>query len=233
MTETVGNVSWIVGTARAVGLARNAGEAQKQVDLLTESKADLERIVSQFQELKASAVAVRGLNWQGRMPSPDLSRDLAEASQTLDSRPLNRVQRALDQFGRDVAASLKEHWSGYAAQRLGDVADLLSLSETLSGVEGIAELCQELSLTLGQLARSQDSLPNSQSADLLTKAERLLRQLESSLQPEGVRRFLSAVARGGAPVGSLTADVTKWLAEHRSLDRFRIVAGSPVKDSDD
>lgn len=233
MTETAENVSWIAEAASAVSLARNAEEAQKQAELLAEAKAELGRTLLHFQDLQQSAVVVRTLHWEGRMPSPELSRDLGQALQTLDSRPLSRVQRSLDQFGQDVAASLKEHWRRHATGRLGDFADLLTLSETLSGVEGIAEVSQQLGATLGELTRSQRSLPTSQSVQLLAKAERLLEQLESSLKPDGVRRFLTAVARGGAPVDSLTSDVTTWLADHHSLDRFRIVAGPPGRDSDD
>lgn len=233
MTETVDNVSWIEETAKAVALARNAGEAQKQAGLLAESEAELGRLLSKFKILRDSAAVVSGLNWEGRKPSPDLSRDLDEATRTLDSRPLKRVERDLERFGRDVAESLKERWRGHAARHLGDVGDLLVLSVTLSGVEGIGEVSQELSATLGRLERSRDSLPTSESAALLSKAERLLRQLESSLKPDVVRRFLSAVARGGAPVQSLTTDVMKWLADHHSLNRFKIVAGPPVEGSDD
>ena len=79
------------------------------------------------------------------------------------------------------------------------------------------------------LERSQDSLPSSESAGLLSTAEQLLGQLESALQPDGVRRFLSAVARGGASVESLTPEVMKWLEGHESVNRFRIVAGQPVE----
>lgn len=232
MTETVDSVSWIEETEKAVRLARNAGEAQKQADLLADSKAAFGRALSYFQELQTSAAVLRGLNWEGRMASPDLSRDLEDAIQTLDSRPLHRAQTALDQFGREVATSLKKCWEAHAAQRLGDVGDLLTLSETLSGVQGIGEVSRELGATLGQLNRARDSLPNSESAELLSRAERLLQQLESSLKPDAVRRFLSAVARGGAPMKSLNADVTKWLEDHHSLNRFRIVAGPPVEDSD-
>jgi hypothetical protein len=230
VTQTVDNVSWIEGTAKAVGLALNAGVAQKQADLLAESETELGRILLYFRDLKASAAVVSGLNWEGRTPAPALSKDLEDAIHTLDSRPLNRVQRALDQFGRDVATSLRKHWEVHAAQRLGNVGDLLVLSVTLSDVEGIGEVSQELSATLGRLERSRDSLPNSESAELLSRAEQLLRQLESSLKPDVVRRFLSAVARGGAPLESLTSDVRKWLADHHSLEGFKIVAGPPEKD---
>jgi hypothetical protein len=230
MTETLDSVSWIEEAAKAVGLARNAGDARKRADVLAESEAELGRILSHFQRLQASSAVLSGLNWEGRTPTPDLLRELGDAIGTLDSRPLNRVQHALDQFGRDVATSLKKHWELHAAQRLGDVGDLLNLSETLSGVEGIADMSRELSVALRQLKGSQDSLPDNESVELLSKAERFLQQLESSLRPDGVRRFLSAVARGGAPLSSLTSDVTKWLADHHSLEHFRIVAGSPAGD---
>lgn len=233
MTETTNEISWITDTASAVRLARNTDETRKQADLLTDAKAALEKTLAGLQKLQQSAAAVRALSWEGRAPSPELSRDLEEARKTLDSRPLARGQRALDQFERDLTTSLKEHWKGYAAQRLGDFADLLALSETLSGVEGVAEVSQQLSETLGDLARSQTSLPTSQSVQLLARAEALLQQLESSLQPDGVRRFLSAVARGGASVDGLTSEVRGWLADHNSLGRFRIVAGPPVGDPDD
>lgn len=233
MSETTNEVSWITDTANAVRFARNADETRKQADLLADAKTALEKTLAGLQKLQQSAVAIRVLGWEGRAPGPELSRDLEEARKTLDSRPLTRGQRALDQFERDVTASLKEHWKDYAAQRLGDFADLLALSETLSGVEGVAEVSQQLSATLGDLARSQTSVPTSQSVQLLAKAEELLQRLESSLQPEGVRRFLSSVARGGASVDRLTSDVRGWLADHNSLGRFRIVAGPPVGDPDE
>ncbi len=232
MTQTADTVSWIEETEKAVKLARNASDAEKQAGLLADSEAALGRILAHFQELQTSAAMLSGLNWEGPMFPLDLSNQLDDAIRTLDSRPLNRVQTDLDQFGRVVDKSLKEHWEAHAAERLGDVGDLLTLSETLSGVEGITKVSQELSAALRRLEKSRDSLPNRESADLLAEAERLLRQLESSLKPDTVRRFLSAVARGGARLESLTTDVTKWLDDHHSLNRFKIVAGPPVEDSD-
>jgi len=232
VTDTIDNVSWIEQTAKAVSLARNAGDAKQQADLLAESEAELGRLLSRFKDLRRSAEVVGGLSWEGRRPTQDLLRDLDEASRTLDSRPLKRVERELDRFGREVAESIKACWKEHAARQLGDVRDLLVLSETLSGVQGLGAASRELAATLGHLNRSQDSLPNSEAAELLSKAVRLLQQLESSLKPDVVRRFLSAVARGGAPVKSLTVDVTTWLENHHSLNRFRIVAGPPAEDAD-
>ena len=54
------------------------------------------------------------------------------------------------------------------------------------------------------------------------------RSLEQSLQPESVRRFLTAVARGGASTDLFSDDVAEWLSAHNALNSFRIVAGPPI-----
>ncbi|WP_183097377.1 hypothetical protein [Nocardioides pelophilus] len=225
-------MSWIASAEEAVQLAKNADEARRQVALLEEARTDLERLIAEFRVLVEGVSVVRPFGWEGKYPSPDLARDLAEAAASLDSRPLNRVIKALERFRGDVHIAVKERWSAYASHRLGDVTDLLSLSETLSEVEGIAGISQELRTALGELARTQSSAPSQQSAELLTRAEVSLRRLEESLKPDSVRRFLSAVARGGASIELMTADVIDWLKSHNALDRFRIVAGSPVDDAD-
>ena len=233
MTDTIKNVSWVEDTERAVALARDADKAQQQAELLSDSESDLGALLSEFELLRDSAVVVTGLGWEGKPPPPDLLQNLEDASATLDSRPLKLAESALSDFRRKVADALRQCWGNHAASQLGDVRDLLQLSETLSDVEGVGKVSQDLTETLRQLERSQDSLPSSKSAGLLSTAEQLLEQLESALQPDGVRRFLSAVARGGAPVESLTADVMKWLEGHESVNRFRIVAGQPAEDPGD
>ena len=233
MTETIKNVSWVEDTERAVALARDADKAQKQAELLSDLESDLGRRLSEFESLRDSAVVVTGLGWKGKPPPPDLLQNLKDASATLDSRPLKLAERALGDFRREVADALQQCWRNHAERQLGDVADLLQLSETLSDVEGVGEVSQDLAETLRQLERSRDSLPSSESAGLLSTAEQLLGQLESALQPDGVRRFLSAVARGGASVENLTPEVMKWLEGHESVNRFRIVAGQPVEGPSD
>ncbi|ORM08378.1 hypothetical protein [Prescottella equi] len=233
MTETVDTISWVDETARSVGLARNADKARKQAKRLDESTRELGRLLTQVKNLRASAVVVRGVGWEGQAPSPALSQLLEESLRTLGSRPLDRVEIELGKFINLVDASLKEQWNDHATQQLGDVTELVNLSQTLAGVEGIAEVSQELNVTLGEVERSRSSLPTGQSIELLTKAVELLRGLESSLTPDSVRRFLAAVARGGAPVDSLTSDVTEWLNDHNATYRFKIVAGSPAGDSDE
>lgn len=225
-------VSWIDAAEEAVALARNADEAQRQVAVLEEAKADLARLIADFRTLADGVSVVRPVGWEGRFPSPDLVRDLTEAAVSLDPRPLTRVRTALERFRGDVQTAVKERWGAYASDQLGDVGDLLSLAKTLSTVEGIADLSQQLETALGELARAQNSIPSKQSAVTLKRAEASLRKLEESLQPDSVRHFLSAVARGGASIELLSKDVTEWLKSHNALGRFRIVAGSPTEEAD-
>jgi hypothetical protein len=131
----------------------------------------------------------------------------------------------------EVRSALVERWGVHASEQLGDVSELLVLAETLTGVEGVAELSQQLQTILGQLARTQRTVPTRQAAELLRQAEDALRRLEDSLTPESVRRFLSAVARGGASINLLTKDVTEWLKLHNALNSFKIVAGAPDEET--
>lgn len=233
MTIATGSpVSWIDAAGKAVALAKDADEAQRQVALLDDAKADLAVLIVEFRQLAEAVSVVRPLGWEGRSPTPELVRDLSEAMQTLGERPLIRATKALVRFQGDVEVAVKARWSAYAAEQLGDVSDLLSLSETLSEVEGISELSEGLRSALGDLARAQGAMPSKVSAVLLTNARSSLRQLEDSLKPESVRIFLSAAARGGASIEHLTSDVLDWLRSHDALARFRIVAGPPVGAND-
>ena len=98
-------------------------------------------------------------------------------------------------------------------------------------MEGVAELSQALQTILGELARIQRAVPSTRGAELLGQAKETLRELEESLRPDSVRRFLSAVARGGASIDLLTKDVTDWLTFHNALNSFRIVAGAPMEET--
>jgi hypothetical protein len=224
-------VSWIAATENAVRLAKNATEAQRQIADLEDVKTSLARLVTEFGALSVGASVVRPFGWEGRTPSPELARDFTEAARTLDSRPLNRVVAALERFKTDVRSALVERWGVHASEQIGDVSELLVLAQTLTGVEGVAELSQELQTILGELARIQRAVPSRQAAQLLQQAKETLRKLEESLQPESVRRFLSAVARGGASIDLLTKDVTDWLTSHSALKSFKIIAGAPTEET--
>jgi hypothetical protein len=225
-------VSWIATTENAVRLATNASEAQRQIADLEDAKRNLAPLVTEFRTLSVGASVVRPFGWEGRTPSPDLARDFIDAAKTLDSRPLNRVVTAAERFKTEVRSALIESWRVHAAKQIGDVSELLVLAKILAEVDGIAELSQQLHMILGELARIQNTVPSRQAAELLGKAREALRKLEDSLQPDSVRRFLSAVARGGASSCLLTKDVTDWLKSHNALNSFKVVAGSPTEECD-
>jgi hypothetical protein len=232
MTTDGLRVSWIAATEDAVAVAKNASEAQRQIADLQDAATSLTGLLAEFRTLSAGASVVRPFGWEGLSPSPDLMRDLVEGAKTLGSRPLNRVVAALERFRTEVRSALIEYWAAHASAQVGDVRELLFLAETLTGVEGVAELSHQLQTTVGELARIQKAVPSTHSNELLMQAEDTLRELEASLQPDSVRRFLSAVARGGASTQLLGQDVHDWLKSHNALNSFKIVAGSPTDETD-
>ena len=231
MADVSSKVSWIGATEDAVRLANNATGAQRQIDDLEAARTNLADLITEFKKLSVGASIVRSFGWEGRTPSPELARDFINAAKTLDSRPLNRIVTALERFKTEVRSALIQRWGMYASEQIGDVSELLVLAKILTGVEGVAELSEALETVLGELARIQGDVPSRKSAELLREAKETLRKLEESLQPESVRRFLSAVAQGGASITLLTKEVTDWLTSHNALDSFKIIAGAPTEET--
>ncbi|MCP9274058.1 hypothetical protein [Mycolicibacterium arenosum] len=232
MNLSAGRVSWIADTEDALNLANNASEAQREFSNLQDLDASFAALLDDFNELEAGADVVRPLGWNGRYPPPELKADLSQAASGLGSRPLTRSVRSLERWGAEVKANLTDFWREYAAERMGDLAELQVLAATLRAVSGIAESSVRLEEALGELARNQSNFPSEQSAELLQKAELALRQVEDSLQPESVRRFLSAATRGGASLAMMTDDVLDWLRAQGALRSFKVIAGAPIDDAD-
>lgn len=226
-------VSWIGAAAGALRRALNSAEAQSEIKNLEDAAARLPELIEVFRTIAEAAEVVRLQGWDGRSANPDVRTALRQAVESLDNRPVNTALIGYERFRSDVTADLTQFWRQYASERLGNVGELQALAGTLSAVDGLAGLSTKLEAVLGELARSQDKLPSTRSAELLSDAESALEQLEKSLRPDSVRRFLSAVARGGAPIESLTDDVTGWLASHNALHGFKIVAGAPIEITDE
>ncbi|UBV16877.1 hypothetical protein [Mycolicibacterium fortuitum] len=233
MTSTNEVASWVADTEQALELARNASEAQRQFSELQDADSQLSGLVAGLSELTAAAAVVRPLGWIGRYPTPEVKKYLAEAAKSLGSRPLNQTVRLLARFEAEVRADLIEFWRRQAAERMGDLAELRELATVLGDVSGVGELSKQLEIVLGQLARNQTQLPTEQSSDLLEYAESILDQIEQGLQPDSVRRFLSAATRGGAALDLMTDDVIEWLRSHNASRNFKVVAGAPGGSADD
>ena len=232
MTSNNPETSWLAATMDSVNLAKSASDSQRQF-------ADLESAKAAFSELNtclqasAKAVAIlRSTGWAGPDLLPDVRHQLDEVIAKPDSRLLAGVPSEITRFNDEVRRSLIDHWRSYAASQIGEVDGLLSLTDTLADVDGVADLAERLRTALGTLARAQDNLPSGDSLTHLQTVRQALADLEASLQPESVREFLTGVARGGAVVTSLTKEVARWLTEHDALGNFKIVAGRPPGSTD-
>lgn len=231
--EMNGRLSWISSTEDALSSAMNIADVENEKADLESAAGSLPELVDAFREMATAAPVVRPLGWEGRSLSPEMRTSLRQAAESLDKRKVAMALRGLERFRGEVKADLMNFWHQHAAERLGNVAELQVLAGTLRQVAGLADLSQRLESVLGDLARTQDQLPSARSSELLGQVESALRELERSLQPEAVRRFLSNVARGGASLELLTSDVIDWLREHNAIQGLKIVAGSAPESNND
>ncbi len=232
MTPTSQVTSWLAATRDSVALAQSATETQRQLVDLEEATVAFAEVNTSLQASVAAASALRATGWLGRFPPPEVDRQLDELMTKPDSRLLAGVPRNIMAFNDEVRRALIDHWWTYSSTQIGDVKGLLALTDTLAGVDGVADLAERLRTALGHLARTQNDLPSEDSLMQLKTVRQALADLEASLQPESVRDFLTGVARGGAPVRSINEEVTRWLADHAAVDSFKIVAGPPIGNSD-
>lgn len=226
MTTGEASVGWVDAAKTSLDLAVRADRAHKQEEELSDAKTELGKLLEQFRALEDSALIATPLGWRGINPNPEVHRDLDDALDSLDSRPLSRIPRSLGQYERDLRSSLSDHWDEHVASQLGNVAELLALSQALSNVKGMAALSNEFGQTLLALIRTQSRPPSSDGLELLAKAKDARRTLANSLKPESVSHFLSNVAGGGASLEDVSDDVLEWLRGNGSLDRFKVVARS-------
>lgn len=225
MTNEAASLSWIRDAEEALKVAVNVSEAQTKKATLETVAGSLPELVEAFRSMADAATVVRPLGWEGRSVSPEVRTSLREAGGTLDNRQINTALMGLQKFRNEAESELTTFWREHAATRLGNFVELQALAITLREVSGLAELSQRLESVLADLAKTQDQLPSARSVELLENVETALQQLEESLQPESVRRFLSLVARGGAPIELLTDEVIDWLNEHNAIQGLKIVAG--------
>lgn len=232
MTATSLSVSWIDPTDRSVKLAKDANETRRQVRDFEGNHDVMAELLEAYRQLVEAANVARPLGWGGKVPTPQLMSSLRSAADDMDSRSLNHAARQLERYREEVKGALRKWWSEFAADCLGDVVELRALTATLGEVEGVVDLSGRLETILGELARAQEELPSARSVELLEEAGEVLAAMEQSLQPDSVRLFLSAVARGGAPLDLMNPDVANWLQAHHAENNFKIVAGSPTGGAD-
>jgi hypothetical protein len=221
--------SWVSEAAEAVTAATDSAQLQTQVDTLTEAQRDLSVHLTRLSALKSATTAGGGTWFTTHTAPPEVFEALKGAARTPVQGTLGTLNRTLSPFVAAAEAKALADWRAYSEARLGAVSDLLQLAGTLSGVASVAPLATALAEVLRKLVPATNRLPTPDVFDLLGEAEARRKALEDALQPDSVRQFLSAVARGGASLSMLTDDVRAWLSANRAEGSVRIMAGSPVE----
>lgn len=220
--------SWLTDTADAVTAATDSAKVQAQVDTLTEAQRDLSVHLAKLTALSNATTAGGGTWFEGHTATPAVFDALKAAAKTPSQGNLGTLNRTLNSFVIAAENKAMADWRSYAGKRMGAVSDLRQLAGTLAGVSSVAPMASALLEVLQRLEPATSKFPTAAAFGLLDEAEKRLKALEAALQPDSVRQFLSAVARGGASLAMLTDDVRAWIAAHRAEQSFRIVAGTSV-----
>ena len=232
MTSDGMSPTWLAETSDAVRLAKSTAETERQLEDLTTTKAAFSDLNTSLRNSVLSASALRSIIKVSLEFPPNVRQFLDEGITETSPRRLIALSTELTRFNDDSRRSLIAQWQRYASNQIGDVTGLMALTNTLAELEGVSDLAERLRAELESLARAQENLPSTDSINLLSTVQQSLGDLEDFLQPASVREFFSSVARGGAPVTSLTKEVAQWLTNHNALQDFKIVAGSPTGSSD-
>jgi hypothetical protein len=144
-------------------------------------------------------------------------------------RDWKRLEDQTQTTCQELTDALKTAWSQFVATAYtGESPSHLerSLAVTDRNLDQL-RLYKQTYTQLNGLARSRP-----QERDDFARVRELARQLSEIYQrfdfnvPEGVKRFLRAVADGGADLDLLTEEVRGWLQQQGSSDHYRIVARS-------
>jgi hypothetical protein len=221
--------SWLTAAADAVTAATDTAKVQSEVETLTEAQRDLSVHLTKLTALTRAKSAGGGTWFAGLTASPDVFDALQAAAKAPAQGTLGTLNRTLNPFVSAAEAKALADWRSYSEARIGSVSDVLQLAGTLSGVASVAPLAAALVEVLRQLVPATNNFPTPAAFDLLDEAETRRKALEAALQPDSVRQFLSAAARGGASLDMLTNDVRDWLSTNQAENSFKIMAGSPAE----
>lgn len=221
-----GAPEWVTATKRAVDRASDAVQAQQELAALTKAAGALDSAIAELVELGRAGALGRGQWWPGADVPTELRSVLNAAGRGLESRKLTRAVGLLDTFVKDTQRSLRQAWRDHINTSTGHAAQLQDLAAVLSGGGGrLASVARDLKQARDALTR----LPRLPDTDAVRSLDAVVAQyeaFESALSP-GVKAFVAAVARGGASIDMVDAEVIAWLTENGVLHSFKVVGGSP------
>ena len=108
----------------------------------------------------------------------------------------------------------------------GETAKLQELVDVLSGSGHLADVAKDLKHAGELLDKLRRQLPDADAVRTLDDVVARYDAFESAL-PSAVKVFVSAVARGGASIRMMDAEVTAWLTDNGALGNFKVVVGTP------
>ncbi len=220
-----------------VGVQRGA-----QKERLTEQVAQLKRVEASVAQLTpvvtgivqlldaavgagvdVPAEGLRGLQGRVGRANADAQRGEVDAS-TLDALVVDlRAQVST------VQSSITIAWRGLVDHRVPQRQGLANLAETFRQLDASSALATELRQALAtaqQLAGAQPSVSALERLEAVAaRIPLLLRDLVGD--DAGVRSFAEKLARGGAPLESLTPEVERWIEAKGFQQSFKIVPGEP------
>jgi hypothetical protein len=135
------------------------------------------------------------------------------------------VRNQLSSVQSAITVSWRELVDRYVPQREG----LMRLAETFRQLDASSTLASELRQAVegaNELARTAPSVQALARLERIsTRIPELLRDLVGD--DPIVRDFAERVARGGAPLSSITPEVTRWLGTRGFERSFKVVPGEP------
>lgn len=217
---------WLTETAGAVHRAGDAVRAQDELKVISEGARQLDQALDELEPLAATADLGRGSWWSG-LPTPAHLREaLGQAEDDLERRHLAAVLQELKSFTSKARSSVRTAWKDYVDSQVGKAAELQELVDALAG-GGNLSVAGSLKRALGGLSELQRQLPDAVAVERLEETVALAEAFEAAL-PETVKAFVSASARGGAPLAALNTEVRAWLEQNDAFDNFKVVAGKPT-----
>ncbi|TMQ95290.1 hypothetical protein ETD83_22650 [Actinomadura soli] len=222
-----GTTTWIAQTRQAVETATDAVQAQRHMDALQDAARELDEALPLLAKVRKAAELDGSAWWRPPAIDDQVLTFLDAAQQSLQARALSAATRAVRERTAALNNAAQSAWKQYLRDRTGDAHELRELMSALGGATDIAAAAQQLDEALAPLIRLGGRLPTEQDLQLLDQADARFAHLREQL-PAGVRDFVSAAARGGAPLDLLDSQVLAWLQDQDVALNFKIVTGAPA-----
>jgi hypothetical protein len=223
---------------RALDDHAHADQTTRTVVTLT----NLEKQLSPYIQDVGQAVAAFSALDQVRMPAerPDTRslavacREAAELVRQNKTGPqdLHRTLRRINEVVNTAKRTAQDAWREFIEARIPGLDSLNVLAEMLSRMGAGRLQAADLRKGVTDLRTLSRRLPDASAPSQVTAAVDVvypaLTVLLGDSDAEGdIRRFMEAVAQGGAHVRVLTPAVKDWMRRRGVEDSFKIVAGRP------